>query len=283
MYIDQKYPFDFDKTAKIDIPEYDLANSGYFYGCMSQTTDSIEKKTYFNIPHYSMVYVIKGSATYIDKRTKKQYNVTPGCIIQHMPNTPHYSIINKNTYWREFYITGSRYVFEALAKSGVISREPVFYLGESEDIHEKFIQYDEKHKNFDINNIYKMIPDFVDVVLFAHNYKKNSQNNVWEQNINKILKQHINVNISVREIANMHNMDYEKMRKQFKKDFGCSINEYRIKLRIDEAIKLMLEHNMPVNEVAYKLGYCDAYAFSKQFKKLMGVSPKQYVLNHLQQ
>lgn len=226
------------------------------------------------------MYCVKGTATYIDAASGKEYTVTPGCVIQRMPNVPHYSILPADSYWREFHITGSGYVFEALVKAGAVSREPVFYVGENEDIHEKLIAYDEKHKSYNIHKTYEMIPDFTDIVIFMHNYKIGMVKNKWEDNVLKILTENINVNISVKDIAKKCNMDYEVMRKQFKSIFGCSMNEYRIRLRIKQAKKLLLNSNLSVKDISLQLGYCDSYAFIRQFKNQTGITPKKYIANH---
>ena len=277
LYLDDRYPNDFERNRELINLMYDPANSAYFYGCISRTTDARGKKTYYNQPHYSIVYCVKGISTYVDSITGKKYKVTPGCVIQRMPNVPHCSILPGNSYWREFHITGSGYIFEALAKSGVISREPVFFVGEDENIHEKLIAYDEKHKDFDIHKTYEMIPDFVDIVLFLHNYKTELASIKWADKVIKILSQNINVNINLKDIAQKCNMDYDVMRKQFKKIFGCSMNEYRIKLRINEAKNLLLNHNLSIKDVASRLNYYDSYAFIRQFKEQTGVTPGKYV------
>lgn len=280
MYLYEKYSKDFERNRKLINLMYDTVNSAYFFGYISRTTDLHIKKTYYNQPHYSIVYCVEGTSSYVDAKTGKEYKVTPGCVIQRMPNVPHYSVLQKNSNWKEFHITGSGYIFEALAKGGYINREPVFYVGESEEIHEKLIAYDEKHKDYDINETYKMIADFTDIILFMHHYKTKQENSEWANNTIKVLTQNTNVNISLKDIAKKCNMDYEVMRKQFKKVFGCSMNEYRIRIRINEAKDLLINHNLTIKEVASKLGYCDSYAFIRQFKEQTGTTPGKYISEH---
>ena len=40
---------------------------------------------------------------------------------------------------------------------------------------------------------------------------------------------------------------------------------------------MLLDRNMPIKEVAYELGYCDVYAFCKQFKQQEGITPGEFV------
>ena len=39
-----------------------------------------------------------------NEETKKEYDIYPGCIVQRIPNTPHYTTLAPNSKWKEFYI-----------------------------------------------------------------------------------------------------------------------------------------------------------------------------------
>ena len=47
-------------------------------------------------------------------------------------------------------------------------------------------------------------------------------------------------------------------------------------IRLEKAKSLLKKGNLPVNEVAVKVGYSDPLAFSKMFKMKTGRSPKEY-------
>ncbi len=42
------------------------------------------------------------------------------------------------------------------------------------------------------------------------------------------------------------------------------------------AQKMLADNDLSIKEIALELGYSDAYTFSKQFKKLMGLSPTEF-------
>lgn len=65
----------------------------------------------------------------------------------------------------------------------------------------------------------------------------------------------------------------------FKKVTGKSFIEYLNDLRIEKAKQLFNTSNLKVFEVAYKVGYNDPKYFSKQFKRITGVSPNSYKVN----
>ncbi|MFD1406247.1 helix-turn-helix domain-containing protein [Robinsoniella peoriensis] len=53
--------------------------------------------------------------------------------------------------------------------------------------------------------------------------------------------------------------------------------KYLLRLRIDEAKKLLLEHSdLSVKQISTLVGYEDQHYFSRFFKELTGVSPSDY-------
>lgn len=63
--------------------------------------------------------------------------------------------------------------------------------------------------------------------------------------------------------------------KIFSKAMGLSPQVYLAKYRLNKAIKLLM-NGYPVNEVAHLIGYDDAKAFCRFFKKFTGVPPSYY-------
>ena len=55
-----------------------------------------------------------------------------------------------------------------------------------------------------------------------------------------------------------------------------SPQEFLINIRMERAAELLTSTALPVNEVAAKVGYSDALAFSKKFKENYNLSPKSY-------
>lgn len=62
----------------------------------------------------------------------------------------------------------------------------------------------------------------------------------------------------------------------FKKETGESYMEYLQKIRMEEGKKLLKTSNKKVYEIAEKIGYNDYKYFTMQFKKIVGMSPKEY-------
>ena len=62
----------------------------------------------------------------------------------------------------------------------------------------------------------------------------------------------------------------------FKEKMGVSPQEYLMQCRIKNACRLLEETDIPINEIARRVGYDNPLTFSKTFKSHYGVSPKEY-------
>ena len=80
----------------------------------------------------------------------------------------------------------------------------------------------------------------------------------------------------IEDYAAMHNLSVGYFIKQFKKEYGLTPTNYRLKLLIDKSKILLKETDLKISEVAKYCGFDDTFYFSKTFKKLVGVSPEKY-------
>ncbi|WP_309382977.1 AraC family transcriptional regulator [Cerasicoccus frondis] len=62
----------------------------------------------------------------------------------------------------------------------------------------------------------------------------------------------------------------------FKKIMNCSPQRYQVYARINKACLLLRESDLLIKQIALKLGYCNEYFFSRQFKEVTGRSPSEY-------
>lgn len=100
-----------------------------------------------------------------------------------------------------------------------------------------------------------------------------------QRSVEYLLKNYKNSELSVSDIAARSFMSEVYFRKLFKEEYGISPRKYIVRLRIQNAAELILTGYYSLKEVAYMSGYNDYKYFSVEFKRIMGVSPSNYMHN----
>ena len=62
----------------------------------------------------------------------------------------------------------------------------------------------------------------------------------------------------------------------FREVTGKSVKKFILSIKIDRAMELLRETDMPVREIAEAVGYSDQNYFSRMFRREVGVSPSKY-------
>jgi len=82
--------------------------------------------------------------------------------------------------------------------------------------------------------------------------------------------------ISLQEVAQYTCLSPNYLSQLFKQETGKSFLEYMTQCRVEAAKKLLVQSNLTISEIAFKLGYDMPSYFSEVFKKSEGITPSQY-------
>jgi AraC-like DNA-binding protein len=90
------------------------------------------------------------------------------------------------------------------------------------------------------------------------------------------LDQHLAEPVTVRQLARMAGMSETTFMRRFRLVTGHSPIDYLIRLRIDRACELLQRDDLRITDVAFRSGFEDSNYFSRQFRRIMGCSPRDY-------
>ncbi|MCY1152353.1 MAG: AraC family transcriptional regulator [Sphaerochaetaceae bacterium] len=102
------------------------------------------------------------------------------------------------------------------------------------------------------------------------------ENNRRVQKVINYLESNITTNITLENICTHCSMSRSLVQKLFKDDTGWSVMEYFYRLKIEEAKRLIRNGTNNFTQIADHLGYSTIHYFSRQFKKIVGMSPSEY-------
>ena len=92
-----------------------------------------------------------------------------------------------------------------------------------------------------------------------------------------LMREHLDGSLSFEEICRTSGLSQTALKACFRRYNRMGVMEYYQRLRIEEARRLLREGRLNVTQTAEKLGYSSIHAFSRQFKRLMGVTPLNYL------
>lgn len=82
--------------------------------------------------------------------------------------------------------------------------------------------------------------------------------------------------VSIQKLARIAGINDYQLKKGFKQMFGNTISKYHENLRLQEAMRLLLETEMPISNIVYSTGYSTPSHFGYRFKKKFGFSPSYF-------
>jgi len=92
------------------------------------------------------------------------------------------------------------------------------------------------------------------------------------------IEEHFNEPIRMRHLTKIAGMSESTLARLFHRVMGRPPMDHVIRVRVARAAELLSSGDLRVTEAAFKCGFNDSNYFSRQFRKVMGVSPREYRL-----
>ena len=115
---------------------------------------------------------------------------------------------------------------------------------------------------------------------YAQNYSQKKSDSKIQASFDYINKHYKKNDLSIKEIADRSFMSEVYFRKLFKAEYGTSPQKYIISKRIQYAAGLISMGYYSLKEISVMSGYADYKYFSVEIKKIMGISPSEYLYNY---
>ena len=120
------------------------------------------------------------------------------------------------------------------------------------------------------NQMYK------DFVTRVHNCRNNPQYSKMVQGSRDYIELHLAEPISIETLATRLGYSKYYLSTRFKKEIGCSVNDYIKFVRIERAKRLLSTTEKNISEIAENTGFASRNFFASTFKQCVGKTPAQY-------
>ena len=97
--------------------------------------------------------------------------------------------------------------------------------------------------------------------------------------ITRYLEDHICESLSLEAICHDNLIGRSQLQKIFREEYGCGVIDFFSHMKINFARQLIRENDMNFTQISEFLGYSSINYFSRQFKKLCGMTPTEYALS----
>ena len=106
-------------------------------------------------------------------------------------------------------------------------------------------------------------------------------NRARAQKVQEYILRHYGQDLTLTVLAAQVNIVPTTLCHVFKEVTGQRVSDYIIQVRISQVAKLLRETDLEVQTIAYECGFSTQTNFNRHFKRLMGCTPTEYRIKHL--
>jgi AraC-like DNA-binding protein len=100
--------------------------------------------------------------------------------------------------------------------------------------------------------------------------------------ITVFLKNNLHRNVTVSEICAYTNLSENTVKRICRHAAGCGVIHYFLTLKIEKAKQMLCRTDKNITQISECLGFSGVHYFSRLFKRLTGMSPRQYARKEIQ-
>lgn len=238
-------------------------------------------------PEIELIYITKGKILYHTENSNLE--ATSGEVVFFNSNTAHYT---------ESIVDNTEYVYIYFDKPYKPSESTNYlsdFLNKSSCYHHLFKKSDDttnalikildsmiyEYKNSKKARDYAILAKKYEIITLLYRNNFLEEENLLSENIKPILpilnyiEENYQNTITLEDIGKKTNLHKNYICRLFKKVTKKTITEYITHVRISEA-KELLKSNIPISEIAYKVGFSSQSYFNKVFKKHLLYTPLEY-------
>jgi len=231
----------------------------------------------FITPQYAVVYIAQGAGWYADA-AHRRFTLAPGMFYQRFPNRPHTIHIDGPV--ARFHIAMPSQTFELMRLTLLIDTEqPVHEIGLDMALVDRAKNICAELESQAERKLMVTLLAMQQLVIDMHLRTRSPARAPTSGHIARaceLLRQDLGKTVRIPAVARKVGMSNSAFRKTFTRQIGIPPGEFRIRRKVERAMQLISEGRLRFNEIALRLGYSDAYAFSAQFKKFTGLSPRRF-------
>jgi two-component system, response regulator YesN len=114
----------------------------------------------------------------------------------------------------------------------------------------------------------------------VNEHKKSQNVNLMEQIVNMLQSAYMQPELCLESVADSFAISKGYLSQFFKEQTGVNFSEFLENLRMAQAKEWLVQTDMPVHEIAARIGYSSSNTFCRAFKRIYGVSTTEFRRSH---
>jgi len=230
---------------------------------------------------YAIVYVVAGGGVYRDARGNAA-KVRAGDLITIFPEIAHAYGPERGQTWSEIYIVFDGLVFDLWRKRKLLDPDrAVRHIAPVEYWFRRWQEVVDRPEEVGADDalasLCRLQQALADAFTRERSMSMREQDRTWLATACTLLDASREAEEKlVSSVAETLNMSYANFRKKFTQLMGLPPARYRMRRVMDHACELMFQQGLTNKELARRCGFCDEFHFSRRFKQLVGVSPREF-------
>lgn len=203
-------------------------------------------------------------------------------------------LVSKATvvYFKENFLGDSFWQLPPIApikKLLALSRRGIKFQGEAKEELKRQIQLLDEQKNsigriIDLLSILKIMAETKEYELLLNTaFTKYVSEDECER-INKVYQfiiDNYTDNPTLEQVSAIANMSETAFCRYFKSHTNKTYTQFLNDIKVDNACRLLIDNRLSISQICFETGFNNFTHFNDQFKKITGITPKQYQASHL--
>lgn len=236
--------------------------------------------------HYLFHYVISGKGTLLvddNNTTSREYQIGPGCGFLIEPERVNTYFADREDPWEYTWVEfGGLRAREILESAGLSSQAPVFLPSSpaAGDRLKDELLYLANHSQESPLHLIGHLYLIMDALVSGSTSKRRQQggklSEFYSREAVTFIEQNYSRNVTVEDMARRCNLDRSYFGKIFRETMGQPPQEFLIRYRMAKAAELLKTTDESIGSISVQVGYANQLHFSRAFKTVYGVSPREY-------
>ena len=233
------------------------------------------------LDEYQLLYITEGGG-FFESASMSRQRVDAGTVILLFPGEWHNYAPDESSGWQEFWVGFQGRIIDNLVGGGYFARDnALLKIGISNTIISLYRDAMRLAAKESIG-CQQMVSGIVMHILSAIYYKCRNgfaEANRAEEIINdarQLMRERVHHSLRTEDVAEALGVGYSWLRQTFKRITGTSPTQYKNRLLMSRAKELLVVETRTITEIAYILGFENVGQFSTAFRKMEGVTPRQF-------